>query len=293
MAAPDAPFSDPFAQALYQSCLAELDAPKPGNVHRFAPGHGMEAAHFAAAARAIAPLLIRRDIGVGERMFRAVEASWAATGCNTNLGIILLAAPLVEAAIAAPSRSGLRTAVATVLDELTLTDTDWAFRAIALASPGGLGEPPAHDVRKPAAIGLVDAMRLAAPHDMIARQYATGFTDVLGFGVRRARWAQRRWPNTPWAPALAVYLGFLSRFPDSHVRRKHGDAPLAGVMAAGKRLDAALKRTAVPDSVIPVMLAQDEIFKAAKINPGTSADLTVASLLAFRLMDMMPPGRRT
>jgi triphosphoribosyl-dephospho-CoA synthase len=295
MAAPDpdpiAP--DQISQALYDSCLAELDAPKPGNVHRFAPGHGMEVSHFVDSATAIAPILVRRDLGVGERIYRAVEASWAASGCNTNLGIILLAAPLIEAAFIARRRRPFRAAVAQALNALTLADADWAFRAIARASPGGLGETESHDVRKPAAIGLVEAMALAAPRDFIARQYADGFADVLGLGLRRARWARRRWPQTPWVWALAVYLGFLSRLPDSHVLRKHGEGPLASVLATGKRLDAALKRAAAPDSVIKTMLAQDALFKAAKINPGTSADLTVASLLALRLIDMMPPGRRT
>lgn len=291
---------DLIADALRQSCLDELDAPKPGNVHRFAPGHGMEVGHFIASAQAIAPWLIRRDLCLGERIFRSVEASWAAAGCNTNLGIILLCAPLIETAFLvietaflARTRSSFRRTLTSMLQALTLTDTDWIFRAIALASPGGLGQSDQYDVRNPATIHILTAMKMAAPHDSIAGQYANGFADVLGFGLRRARWAHHRWPHPDWATALSVYLGFLGRMPDSHIYRKYGDAPLASVMGIGKTLDRAMKRAVCLESLLPQLLAQDARFKTEKINPGTSADLTVASLLALRLMDMMPTGRRT
>jgi triphosphoribosyl-dephospho-CoA synthase len=42
------------ADAYVEACLAELDAPKPGNVHRFAPGHRMEVEDFVRSAEASA-----------------------------------------------------------------------------------------------------------------------------------------------------------------------------------------------------------------------------------------------
>ena len=45
-----------IAAAYVEACLAELDAPKPGNVHRFAAGHGMQAADFVRSAEASAAL---------------------------------------------------------------------------------------------------------------------------------------------------------------------------------------------------------------------------------------------
>src|SRR5262245_30384348 len=85
---------DQIAQAYVDVCIAELNAPKPGNVHVFAGGHDMEAAHFLAAARASAHPLTTPRQPVGMRIFNAVEASMKVALTNTNLGIILLCAPL-------------------------------------------------------------------------------------------------------------------------------------------------------------------------------------------------------
>jgi triphosphoribosyl-dephospho-CoA synthase len=76
---------DTVARAFVAACEAELDAPKPGNVHRFAPGHGMEAADFVKSARAAAPFIAAADACVGARILGAVEATWAAVNQNTNL----------------------------------------------------------------------------------------------------------------------------------------------------------------------------------------------------------------
>ena len=95
-----------IADAYRAACLAELAALKPGNVHRFADGHGMTVADFAASAEASAPTLAAAGAGVGERVLRSVEATRQAVGMNTNLGILLLAVPLAAAAAAAASLGG-------------------------------------------------------------------------------------------------------------------------------------------------------------------------------------------
>src|SRR5580700_3357514 len=97
---------DLIAEAFRWACLAELDAPKPGNVHVFADGHRMTAAEFVASADAAAPHLSASGARVGTRILGAVEATSEAVGSNTNLGIILLCAPLAAAAEA--DISGLR-----------------------------------------------------------------------------------------------------------------------------------------------------------------------------------------
>ncbi len=80
------------------ACRAELQALKPGNVHVHAPGHGMTVEDFERSAEAAAPWVAAPGLGVGERVLRAVESTRAACGQNTNLGILLLAAPLAAAA---------------------------------------------------------------------------------------------------------------------------------------------------------------------------------------------------
>ena len=118
---------DPVARAYIEACLAELDAPKPGNVHRFAPGHRMEVADFVLSAEASAPWVAAGGARVGTRVRGAVEATLAAVGQNTNLGIVLLCAPLAAAAEAPPD-AALRPALARVLDDLDRADARRCFR---------------------------------------------------------------------------------------------------------------------------------------------------------------------
>ena len=82
-----------IAAAYRASCLDELDALKPGNVHAFADGHRMAVADFVASAEISAPHLAEAGAPVGRRVLRAVEATIDQVGQNTNLGILLLCAP--------------------------------------------------------------------------------------------------------------------------------------------------------------------------------------------------------
>jgi triphosphoribosyl-dephospho-CoA synthase len=158
---------DRVAAAYIEACLAELDAPKPGNVHRFAPGHRMEVADFVRSAEASAAPIASRGARVGTRVRPAVEATLKVAGQNTNLGIILLCAPLAAAAEA--EDAPLRPALARVLDRLDRADAADVFSAIAAANPGGLGHAPRHDVNAPATVSLREAMAEAADRDRIAR----------------------------------------------------------------------------------------------------------------------------
>ena len=87
-----------IAEAFIAACRDEIEAPKPGNVHVFADGHGMTVPDFLRSAEAAAPALSNPSLPVGARILAAVEATFAAVGMNTNLGIILLCAPLAAAA---------------------------------------------------------------------------------------------------------------------------------------------------------------------------------------------------
>lgn len=270
-----------IARAYLGACEAELAALKPGNVHVFAAGHGMSVDDFAAAAAASAPAIAGPAAGVGARLLAAVRASRAAVACNTNLGILLLAAPLAEAVLAAPG-AGLRARLRRVLAALTIEDARAAFAAIALAAPGGLGTAPAEDVHGDARMPLGAAMALARRRDLIARQYANGYAQVFGFGHTRLCAARARFGASPWAVS-ALYLGFLARFPDSHLRRKFALGVAREVQRRAAPLDRALMAAADPKILAPALMDFDAALKSAGRNPGTSADLTVATLFADAL----------
>lgn len=266
------------ADAFENACLAELQALKPGNVHVFADGHGMEVGDFVKSAHAAAVVIAQPDLTVGQRIFNAVDATWSAVGCNTNLGIILLAAPLMHAVLT-------QRPVSVVLSELTVDDAVWAFRAIELASPAGLGVKAEHDVRTVPKVTLMEAMQFASEvdhlHDEIARQYVTNFSDVFGFGLTRYFEAMARWDNSAWA-ATAVYLGWLARQPDTHVLRKsgvHGGMVAFELQKQAKVHERAFLAFDNPKNYMGTLLKWDAELKKSGINPGTSADLTVATLM--------------
>jgi triphosphoribosyl-dephospho-CoA synthase len=281
-----------------RACELDVAVRKPGNVSLASPGHGMDAAMFIASARAAAGPLFRRGATVGERIEAAMTASWAAAGCNTNLGILLLSAPIALAAERTPgalTRAGLRQTIAAVLHELDVADGRAAYRAIALASPGGLGTEPQHDVRLPTDIDLHTAMALAADRDLIARQYRDGFADLFDVAVpvlppvfSLSAWSSGSPPPAAIVAAVqGLYLTLLATFPDSHIVRKHGAAVAHNVMAAAQRLqrgEASLDWPAGDAALV----GWDGELKSRGINPGTTADLTVAALLIAGLTP--PPG---
>jgi triphosphoribosyl-dephospho-CoA synthase len=282
--------SDLIAEAFRWACLAELDAPKPGNVHIFADGHRMTAAEFVASADAAAPRLSASGARVGARILGAVEATSEAVGANTNLGIILLCAPL--AAAAENDISDLRASLIEVLQRLDTKDAELTYRAIVLAAPAGLGRSERHDVFGPAIVSLLDAMTEASGRDRVARQYATSFADVFEVGMPRLEAAVVQYADLRWA-TLATYLEFLSAFPDTHIARKHGAPAADRVCDAAAALQRSLHATEHPETLLPDLLTWDAALKADGINPGTSADLTVATLFANRLNVVLPSKHKS
>lgn len=253
---------------LYRAaCLAELDALKPGNVHAYAPGHRMVLADFVISADVSAPALARAGAGVGMRIRDGVAATMAAVGQNTNLGILLLCAPLAVAA-----ERGLT--VATALKTLNTTDADAVFAAIRLANPGGLGRAEHHDVAHAAPAALHDAMTEAANRDRIARAYVTDFSEVPAIGLAALAEARAGGLDPTWC-TTAIHLAFLQAVPDSHVARKHGAAAAERIRREAEALRARIDLAARP---VDALLAFDASLKARAINPGTSADFTVATL---------------
>ena len=129
----------------------------------------------------------RRGFAVGARILRAIEATRRVVSCNTNLGIVLLGAPLAHAAVTPSSVADLRLRLQSALAALTIGDAEQAYRAIRLAAPGGLGRAERHDVAAEPQVTLLDAMREAAGRDRVAGQYASGYEDVFDVGMIAAR----------------------------------------------------------------------------------------------------------
>jgi triphosphoribosyl-dephospho-CoA synthase len=279
------------AAAYRDVCVLELAALKPGNVHRYADGHGMCVADFLASAEASAGPLAEPGLGLGERIFRAVEATRARVGCNTNLGILLLCAPLVQAVLEASVAGDLRARLAQVLRRAERDDADWVFRAIRLAAPAGLGRSEHHDVAAAAVAPLAEVMAYAAPRDRIAWQYATDFAGLFA-AARLFADLEVRWGDAAWA-ASALFMDLLARHPDTHITRKQGEETAFAVSRRALPLAAALLGCAQPAVMQDALLRLDQELKRDAINPGTTADLTVAALFIGRLGPLCPFRKTT
>lgn len=282
---------DAIEAAFIAACHWELQALKPGNVHIHGAGHDMDVSHFERAAAAAAPFIANDALGVGAKILSAVSASMAAAGCNTNLGIVLLSAPLAVAAGAPEGPQDLRARLLPVLQALDLQDADEAFRAIVLANPGGLGGAEDGDVSKPPTLTLIEAMRLAADRDRIARAYITGFEDIFTFALPEL-YAARRTAQDEAMAITALHMSLLAAFPDSHIARKYGVAAAKAVQEEVRAMTD-LWRPAPRPETWPLLLELDRSLKARGLNPGTTADFVVATLFADRLIHPRATTRRS
>jgi triphosphoribosyl-dephospho-CoA synthase len=258
------------------ACLLEVTALKPGNVHRFADFADLHLTDFLLSATAIAePLDHARAEGVGPSVRRAIEATRRVVGTNTNLGIVLLLAPLA----AVPESALLAEGIEAVLAATTVDDARQVYRAIRMAQPGGLGEVPDQDVTTEPTITLRAAMTLAADRDSIARQYANGFREVLGEAMPALRESLQA--GRPLETAIvAAYLNVLAHHPDSLIARKYGLAHASEV----SRRAAGLLDAGWPEREEARLLCGefDSWLRqpSNRFNPGTTADLVTAALYA-------------
>ena len=287
------------AAAAQLACLLEASAPKPGNVSPGRHFHDLRYEDFLASAAAIGgPLAGAGARPVGATVRLAVEATACWTRSNTNLGIVLLLAPLARAALLespvdeppsagsgekdAPSWTLLRGALRRVLEATGVNDARDVYAAIRRAAPGGLGRADAQDVADEPTMTLLEVMRLAADRDGIAREYATAFEVTFETGAPVLNRARRE--GLSWDDAVVeTFLTVLAAGPDTHVARRGGTAVAANV---SQRARAALAAGGVRSAA--GRQAIDEMDRGLRdvrntANPGTAADLTAAAIFVVLL----------
>lgn len=263
------------------ACLLEVSAPKPGNVSPERHFHDTRYEDFLASAVAIGPALAgAAEQSLGVTIRSAVDATLRWTRSNTNLGIVLLLAPLAHAAL----RSGgpLRARLSQVLQETTVADAAQVYAAIRQARPGGLGEAAAEDVAEAPSVTLQQAMALAAERDAIAREYTTDFALTFEVGVPALRAARKE--GLAWTDAAVdTYLTLLERSADTHIARKLGAREAEKVSRRAKQIRATGGTRSAAGRQALAALDTELRDPRNRRNPGTTADLTCASLFVVIL----------
>ncbi len=270
------------------ACLLEAIAPKPGNVHRGADFEDMTFTDFAVSAAAIGPVMEQAvERGVGATVLAAVRATRRLVPVNTNLGTVLLLAPLA----AVPRGQPLEPGVKQILAGLTSRDAAEVYAAIRLAQPGGIGTTAEMDVAGTAPECLLAAMRAAADRDLVARQYAEGFAQVLHTVV----------PSivdgcaAGWCLSDAVIhtqLRMLVAHPDSLIARKCGVKVAKQTASLAQRV---LNAGSPGDESYFYELGELDFWLRSdgnRRNPGTTADLIAAGLFAALREGLIKPPFR-
>ena len=267
---------------VYDCFICDINALKPGNVGRHGAGHGMECEDFIRSAKAVSPILCDRRLGIGRKILSSAEATRAAVHCNTNLGMILLIAPIIRVFHEHGLTGDVQSTIKSTLKSLGRQESQDIFAAIRLANPGGLGKVDRYDVNSPLEIDIYSAMEAAQDRDLVALQYANGYREVVNLGVKCLQNQFNRWNNVEWA-VVACYLMYMAGFPDSHIRRKHGIETAEQVRKRTKPVMEQFMSYDNPEDAREALMSLDRELKASELNPGACADLTVASLLLFRL----------
>jgi triphosphoribosyl-dephospho-CoA synthase len=270
------------------ACLLEATASKPGNVHRGADFEDMTFTDLAVSAAVIGPAMeaaVQR--GVGETVLAAVHATRRLVPVNTNLGTVLLLAPLA----AVPRNQSLRAGIRQVLRRMTARDAESVYAAIRLAEPGGLGSAAEMDVAAAPPDSLRVAMAAAAERDLVARQYVEDFHQVLQqAAVWIAAGCADGWPLSD--AIVQAQLRLLAAWPDSLIARKCGRAVAEQAAARAQRvLDAGLPGDAdYLDELgeLDFWLRSD----GNRRNPGTTADLIAAGLFVVLRENLIQPPFR-
>ncbi len=265
-------------------CWLDIHALKPGNVSVYSDGQGLVVDDFLSSTRASAEPITAPDLSLGERILNAAQSTYDAVGTNTNLGIILLISPLIQALYAMNDSSVIRvenfqSQLHEILDATSLNDSVKVYQAIRLMNPGGMGEKEDQDVSKEPDVSLLKTMQIASSWDRIAAQYSNSFKEVFHFGLPKFRSLLHRWQDEKWA-TTGLFMSYLSQFPDSLIERKYGVLKAKEISDMIRDLEMDLCRSDLPGGYEAQLIKIDNQLKRDLINPGTTADLTAASIFA-------------
>ena len=132
-------------------------------------------------------------------------------------------------------------------------------------------------------------MALARDRDRIARAYSTDFEEVFDFALPALN-AARLSASTPERAVTTLHMALLAEFPDSHIVRKYGLKTAEQVQDEAHRLRGSFV-PAVDEDGFKRLLAFDADLKSRGLNPGTTADIVVATLFAAALLHIAKPTR--
>tara|TARA_B100001029_G_scaffold934_1_gene680 strand:+ start:112 stop:717 length:606 start_codon:yes stop_codon:yes gene_type:complete len=198
------------------------------------------------------------------------------------LGIVILIAPIIQA-ILTSTKTTFRSALKDVIKTSRISDTNLLCRAINSVNPGGLGEKEEMDTNSLPKVTIKTIMDKSAKYDRLSYQYSTGYSDILDFIVPRIIEHKKYIENTDFLLSL-VFLEILSEIPDTHISRKFNEKIAKKTSNEARDLIKIINTERSRKKAISRICQLDYEYKNKGINPGTTADLLLSSVMIERLL---------
>ena len=263
------------------ACHKDIEIIKPGNVNINSAHLDTNAEDYIVSSINSSNKLFKEDFSLGDRVLESITETKKVTKVNTNLGIILLCAPIIHAFINY-NQMDLKNAISNVIDNATIDDTLKICEAINIANPGGLGKNEKYDTRSLPPIELRKIMGHSSSYDRISYQYNHNFIDILNFIVPRITFHLKNSHSLDISLSL-TFLEIMSKIPDSHISRKLGDKIAKKTSNHANDLLKILDKESSHEYLTNQLSKLDYEYKKKGINPGTTADLLLASLMIYKI----------
>ncbi len=298
------------------AALLEVSAyPKPGNVHRLRDFPDTKYEHFLAGSISLGSRIRElaekgqrigngkwSELGIGESILASVKdmMDWQSGG-NVHLGIILLFSPLAAAAGSVMKEGvvnleDLRSTLDKVISEAPPLDSVNIYRAIDEAmSKENLGAVDQLDVKDTSSLNRIleegltprDIFKECQARDAICNEWVTGFnvTFTEGYPFLRKRLDEGASINEA---TVDTFLKILAEHPDSLIQRKSGKK--AAITVSQKAREIIQAGGAATEAGMKMLWSLDDELSSenGSLNPGTTADLTAASLFLLLLTGWRP-----
>lgn len=272
---------DDLKAAYLFSCKKDIELIKPGNVNLLSPHKDTKAQDYLDSATLSSKELFNQNHSLGKRILESVKVTRSQVNVNTNLGIILLCAPVIQSYIDFNALD-LRDCIKKTLSATSVKDTHDLCAAINISSPGGLGDSDMYDTASYPNISIKQIMDYSKEYDRISYQYSHNFTDIFDFIIPKLEFLNQRYESLDISLSL-LFIEILAKIPDSHISRKFGDKIAKKTSNNAYDLLKILEREYDPDYLAKALNNLDYEYKKKGINPGTTADLLVASLMIYKI----------
>jgi len=270
---------DKIDESYINSCKLDIECIKPGNVNRVSGHHDTSCMDFIKSYESTSRIISSSELSLGEKIENSILITQENVKTNTNLGIILLCSLFVQS-LSLKKDLCLEEAIEYVVVNSTKEDVSKICNSINIAKPGGLGKHSNYDVSSDPDISLLDIMKISSDYDLISKQYAFFFEDILRFIVPTLDNAFHRIKDRKLAISY-TFLKILEKYPDSHICRKYDDKIAKKTSNEASDLIKILDGDTRHESWGKKLMSLDNHFKMARVNPGTTADLLVVSMMIY------------